>query len=212
MRARMTVVATVFTATVIALTGCGPRATPAPRQVTSSPVPVPSTTVTKTRDAATVWAEGYCGAVTELVSSFSRMPAIDPSTPTLAAQTSSALLGALVDGLDRTLTRLDGLGRPPAPSAENVKADAVRTYTAIRDRAAAAKQRLDDARSPKASRAALGAAQDPLDEIGRVNLLAGFDSAPELRAASRNAPACRDLVEQSPSPRFDPTPSATSRE
>ncbi|WP_146770969.1 hypothetical protein [Prauserella muralis] len=155
-------------------------------------------------DATVAWADDYCGAVSELVQSFSTMPDIDPSTPQRASSTSSRLLGVMVKGLDRTLRQLDGLGPAPVAEGEAIKADAVSTYTGIRDRALGAKQQLDAAVDEEQSRAAISAVRTPLEDIGRINLLNGFDTVPALKKAAAKAPSCRQLTTDSGAPRFDP--------
>lgn len=158
------------------------------------------------QDAVTAWADGYCGAVSELVRSVSTMPQIDPSTPAQASRTSSELLGVMIGGLDRTIERLGRLGRAPIAAAERMKADAVSTYTGIRDRALGAKSQLDAATTTEASSAAIGAVRRPLEEIGRLDLLAGFDTVPELRQARERAAMCLRLTDHGGTARFDPGP------
>ncbi|WP_307831910.1 hypothetical protein [Prauserella cavernicola] len=168
--------------------------------------PGPGLTAEEVRheDATTAWAGGYCGAVSELVRSFSEMPSIDPSTPQEASRTSSELLGSMIGGLDRTLDGLDRLARAPVADGDRIKEQAVTAYTNIRDRAVGAKQQLDAATTEEASRAAIGSVRAPLDEIGRISLLDGFDAVPELKEASLKAPQCTELTDSGAAPRFDP--------
>ncbi|WP_199431573.1 hypothetical protein [Qaidamihabitans albus] len=206
MRPRSTVLAALVTALGLSLAGCGQQARvpPGEQPEANSRGPGLSAEEARLQSDTTLWADGYCGAVSQLVSSLAQMPSVDPSTPRRASRTSSDLLGVMIDGLERTVVRLEGLGPAPVPGADDVKTKAVRTYTAIRDRALGAKQDLDAAADAEASRAAMSSAEGPLDEIGRLNLLEGFDSIPELKTASLRAPTCRQLTEESPAPRFDP--------
>ncbi|PRX50543.1 hypothetical protein B0I33_102667 [Prauserella shujinwangii] len=206
MRPRMTVLAAVLTAFGLVLAGCGQQARVTPGTAPESDARGPGLTAgeAQRQQAATSWADGYCGAVSQLVSSLSRMPTVDASTPQRASRTSSELLGVLIEGLQSTLRQLDGLGPAPVPGADGVRAKAVRTYTGIRDRALAAKRSLDSATTTEASRAAIGSAQGPLEEVGRINLLEGFDALADLKTASLRAPACRQLTEDTAVPRFDP--------
>jgi hypothetical protein len=184
--------------------GCGQGTRAQATRVGGEPAsPAPGTQQVRREDAMITWANGYCRAVSHLVQSLSAMPDIDPSTAERATSTSSALLGVMIGGLDRTLRGLAALEPAPLPGAEKVKQQAVTRYTKIRDSARVAKGRLDDASGAEASRAAIAAANEPLDELGRVNLL-DFDPAPELRRASHRAPACRQLTEEGPAPRIAP--------
>ncbi|EIF00815.1 hypothetical protein [Saccharomonospora glauca] len=154
-------------------------------------------------DRAVVWANDYCGAISELVRSVSEMPIIDPSSPRRASETSGELLEVMVGGLDRTLDRLDSLGAPPVEGAERVRRDAVATYTDIREHARAALEELHGAEGAEASRDAVSSVRKPLDDLGGVDLLAGLDTVPALREASKQAPACRMLTDEDPKPRID---------
>ncbi|EHR63521.1 hypothetical protein [Saccharomonospora cyanea] len=154
-------------------------------------------------DRAVTWANDYCGAVSELVRSVSEMPIIDASSPRRASETSGELLKVMVGGLDRTLDRLDNLGAPPVDGAERVRRDAVATYADIREHAQAALSELSAAEGPEASRDAVSSVRKPLDDLGGVDLLAGFDTVPALQEASRQAPACRTLTDADPDPRID---------
>lgn len=207
MRPRMPVLAALVTALGLGVVGCGQpsrTAPPAGESAARSSGAAMSAEEIQQQDAVTAWADGYCGAVSELVRSVSTMPQIDPSTPAQASRTSSELLGVMIGGLDRTLQRLGSLGRAPVTAAERMKADAVATYAGIRDRAVDAKQQLDAATTTEASTAAIGAVRRPLEEIGRLDLLAGFDAVPELRQASARAGRCLQLTEQGGTARFDP--------
>ncbi|MEU6643289.1 hypothetical protein ABZ863_12145 [Saccharomonospora sp. NPDC046836] len=208
MRPRMTVLAAVVTAFGLGLAGCGQqsRAPQSAEQTPQPPGPAVSEQQLQRTDAIAAWASGYCGAVSELVRSFSTMPSIDPSTPQRATRTSSELLGVMIGGIDRTLDELDRLGRAPMADAEDLKARAVATYTDIRDRAIGAKELLDTATTPEASTAAIGSVRAPLEDLGRLNLLDGFDAQPELQEASLRAPECRQLTDSGGTPRFDGGP------
>lgn len=209
-RPRMTFLAAAAVGAVLAVgAGCGQPQSPAspasqapeqPREGQSGPG-LTSDEVQR-EDATTRWADGYCLAVGELVQSMSTMPMIDPSTARRAARTSSELLGSMIDGLDRTVSGLRELGAAPVPVGERVRAEAIAEYTAIRDHAAEVKSSLDAAQDPAASREAISATGGPLDEIAAINLLAGFESAPELATARERAPACRNLTEHGPAPRL----------
>ncbi|MFF5991082.1 hypothetical protein [Prauserella flavalba] len=206
MRPRMTVLAAVVLALGgLGLAGCGqPRTQPGAQQAAESSGPGLTADEVRREDATTAWAGGYCAAVSELVRSFSRMPTIDPTTPQQASRTSSELLGVMIGGLDRTLDGLDRLSRAPLSDGERIKAQAVSRYVGIRDRAVGAKQQLDAATTEEASRAAIGSVRAPLEEIGRVSLLDGFDAVPELKEASLRAPQCKELTDSRDTARFDP--------
>lgn len=205
MRPRMTVLAAaVVTALAFPVTACGQQPTTQPRAQFDATIAGPGMSAEEIRrqDATTSWADGYCRAVSELVMSLSTMPDIDPSTPQQASRTSSELLGVMVGGLDRTIESLDRLEPAPSRPAEQVKAKAVANYKGIRKSALNAMRALDAARDAEASRAAIGSVRGPLERIGRVNLLEGFAGVPELSQASVRAPACRQLTDKDPAPRF----------
>lgn len=169
----------------LSLTGCGQQARLQPGAQQPGQV----------NDPAALWADDYCGAVVQLVQTLSTMPSVDPSTSEQATRTSSDLLGSVVGGLDRTLSGLSGLRPSPASGGEAVRADAIETFSGIRSRAVAAKERIDAAsvNDTEATRQALAGASAPLDEISKLNLLAGIDSVPELAAASKRALSCEPL-------------------
>jgi hypothetical protein len=145
-------------------------------------------------NAPVTWADGYCGAVSELVKSLSTMPSIDPSSPQQATRTSSDLLDAVVAGLNRTLDGLSGLGPSPVPGGDQVRADAVTSFTGLRDSATAAKARIDERSSdPAEIKGALAGAGAQLDAIAKIKFLAPLDAVPALADAARQAPSCRLL-------------------
>ncbi|WP_019814914.1 hypothetical protein [Saccharomonospora saliphila] len=194
--------------------GCGHQPMPDSPAPSSGDRPVESGRSNAASDARRTvdWADDYCGAVTELVRTVSAMPTIDPSSAERASATSSALLDAVVGGLERTVDRLESLDPAPSDAAERVRASAVATYSDIRETAAGVKTRLDSAAGVQDSRAALERVNEPLDDIGELNLLDGFDRVPELARASRHAPACQNLVGDEPDPRIDPSSADESRD
>jgi hypothetical protein len=157
-------------------------------------------------DPAAGWADGYCGAVVQLIQTLSTMPSVDSSTPQRASRTSSELLGSVVDGLDRTLSGLTALGPSPVAGGDAVRHDAIGTFTGIRSRAAIAKQQLDaTAADPAATQQALAGASVPLNEISKIDMLQGMNSIPELATASKRALACDSLTTQGPISHTSPT-------
>jgi hypothetical protein len=173
----------------LTLAGCGQASkVPAGGQQPEAAAAIPE-------NQAVSWAEGYCGSVSELVRSLSTMPAIDPSTPQRATRTSSALLAAVISGLDSTLAGLGGLGPSPIAGGDQVRRDAVAEFTAIRDSAAEAKKQVDTPSSdPAKIKQALAGASAQLDKISKIKFLAGLDSVPALSAAARLAPTCSQLA------------------
>jgi hypothetical protein len=156
----------------------------------------------ESNDPAAGWADQYCGAVVQLVQTLSTMPSVDPSTPQQASRTSSAVLGSIIDGLDRTLSGLNGLGPSPVAGGDAVRYDAIGTFSGLRSRAAAAKDRLDtSANDTAAAQQALLGASAPLDELSKLDMLPGIGSIPELAAASERALACEPLMVKETEPR-----------
>ncbi|GLY68606.1 hypothetical protein [Amycolatopsis taiwanensis] len=147
------------------------------------------------QEAATRWANDYCIAVGSLVDGLAAMPTVDPSTPQRAVRTSSELLGSVINGLDQAVQGLDALPPSPVPGGDGVRADALRSFTTVRANAVAAKTQLDSvSNNSRIDQQTLGAARGPLDEVSRLDLLAGFDTYPELAAARLRAPVCGQLT------------------
>lgn len=210
MRPRLSVLAAMTMALGLGLAGCGQdgrgqQGTVEPGAEQQQRAEGPGMTEREIRheDAITTWTDGYCAATTELVTAFSEMPAIDPSTPEQASRTSSELLGVMIGGLDRTVGGLDQLEPAPLAEAEAVKNEAVTTFTGIRDRAVGAKQQLDAASGDEAHRAAITAVRAPLEDVGKLNLLGGFEGIPALRDAMVRAPSCQKLAAEDSSPKID---------
>jgi hypothetical protein len=141
------------------------------------------------RDAATRWANDYCVAVGSLVDGLATMPSVDPSSPRRAVRTSSDLLASMVGSLDGAVRKLDRLPPSPVDGGDKMRTDTVAEFTGIRDRAMVAKQRLDVMRD-----ATIGAARGPLDEVAKLDVMAGFTGVPELLDASAHAPVCAELT------------------
>ncbi|GAA5164883.1 hypothetical protein [Amycolatopsis dongchuanensis] len=177
----------------IGLSGCGqPPAEPGAIQ---SGGPGLSQRDVQRQDEITRWANDYCVAVGSLVDNLATMPTVDPSTPRRAVQTSSALLGSMIGGLDRAVAGLRALPAAPLPEGDSVRTDTVTELSGVRVRAAEAKARLDDAGdAPTIDQATLGEARGPLDEVAKLNLLSGLDAVPDLRTAVARAPVCQQLT------------------
>jgi len=145
------------------------------------------------QEVATRWAAGYCTAVGELVQTLSTMPTVDPAGPEAAVRTSGELLSVMIGGVERTIAELGRLGPAPGSSGDAVRHGVSENLTRIRERAVAAKEKLDDV-DPHSDDGleAIGAVRLPLDELGSLKLLDGFDS--ELGTATRRAPSCIDLA------------------
>jgi len=183
----------VLTGLCTALVACGrPPATP---DLADAGGPGLSKGQVDQQDATTRWANGYCVAVGSLVDGLATMPSVDPSTPQRAVATSSDLLASMISGLDRALQGLQALPPSPVGGGEKVRTDAIAEFTGVRDRAASAKQVLDNARgSNSIDQKTLGAARGPLGEVAKLDLLAGFSTVPDLLTASSRAPVCEQLV------------------
>ncbi|RZQ61613.1 hypothetical protein [Amycolatopsis suaedae] len=207
MRPRSIGFAAGATVSLLLLAGCGQQAQVQPGSAgppTAQPPPAETS-----QQLAERWADGYCGAVAGIVDTLARMPTVDPSTPQTATRSASSLLGSVAGGLDRAVANLGGLDPSPVPGGDEARRTAVETFGGIRDRANAAKTKLDRAQPGSAdSRQAIAQAGAVLDEVGRINLLAGFDGSPELRAASRTAPRCHQLTSDSATPSLGGGPPA----
>jgi hypothetical protein len=162
------------------------------------------------QDVIAQWANGYCVAVGSLVGDLATMPSVDPSSPRRAVQTSGALLGSMIAGLDKAAAGLKALPPAPVAGADAVRDNMVAEFAGVRADAAAAKQRLDKAgAAPTIDQSTLNAARGPLDEVSRLDVLAGFETVPDLLTAAAHAPVCQQLTEHatsSSSPSASPTP------
>lgn len=147
------------------------------------------------QDAATRWANDYCVAVGSLVDGLATMPSVDPSSPRRAVETSSDLLASMVGSLEGAVRKLDRLPPSPVEGGDKMRTDTVAEFTGIRDRATVAKQRLDVMRDATTiDQQTIGVARGPLDEVAKLDVLAGLDGVPELLAASVHAPVCQKLT------------------
>ncbi|WP_312871924.1 hypothetical protein [Amycolatopsis acididurans] len=191
---------------VVGLAGCGQQQ--ADVASVQSGGPGLSKQGVERQDAAARWADGYCVAVGSLVDGLATMPTVDPSTPRRAVQTSSDLLGSMIGGLDNAKRGLQALPPSPVAGGDSVRTSTITEFDGIRARAAAAKQRLDAARNaPSIDQRTLGEASGPLGEVSRLDLLAGFQSYPELATAAGQAPVCQQLTARaSATPTVSTTP------
>ncbi len=176
----------------LGLAGCGhapAMQSPAQEQELSVTTDAPRT------DPAARWANGYCGAVTQLVQTLATLPTVDPKTPQQASRTSSDLLSSLVGGLDRATAALASLGVPPLPATDQGRQDVLAQFAQIRTQADTIRQRIDAAQgNATATKDALGQARTTLDQIAALDLLRGLKAAPALEAAGGRAPSCQDLT------------------
>jgi hypothetical protein len=185
LRPRNIVLAALALGLALAVAACGQQAGLQPALQQSS----------GQNDPAAAWADQYCGSVVQLVQTLSTMPSVDPSTPRQASRTSSQLLGSIIDGLDRTLSGLTALGPSPVAGGDAMRLDAIGTFSGLRSRAAAAKERLDtSSNDTTATQQALAGASAPLDELSKIDMLQGIGSIPALAAASKRALACEPLT------------------
>lgn len=191
MRPRSTVLAALATGIGLGIAGCGhqPAATSPARQEGLA-------TVSAAADPASAWAEGYCGAVTQLVRTLATLPSVDPTTPRQAARTSSELMVSVVDGLDRTSAALENLGPSPVAGGDASRTASVEQLDGIRARADDVRRRIDASADPEATKAALRDARSSLDELDRLDLLSGLRDVPQLAAASGRIQGCQELVKQ----------------
>ncbi|HET6499173.1 MAG TPA: hypothetical protein VFG87_00280 [Amycolatopsis sp.] len=195
MRTRKSLFLVLLTGLCAALVACGQQ--PSASVADQPGGPGMSKDEVEQQDAATSWANDYCLAVGSLVDGLATMPTVDPSTAQRAVQTSSDLLASVISGLDKAVQGLNQLPPSPVPGGDGVRANAVASFTAVRARAADAKARLDSARdSTKIDQETLGAAREPLDEVSKLDLLAGFSSIPDLLTASAHAPVCEQLTSE----------------
>ena len=177
----------------IALAGCGQP--PSDRRAVQPGGPGLTKQDVEYQNSVDAWADGYCSAVGSLVDGLATMPTVDPSTPRRAVQTSSDLLGSMIGALDKAGHGLQALPPAPVPAGDSVRGGMLSDFGGIRDRAAAAKQRLDAARdNPSIDKDTLGAASGPLSEVSKLDVLSGFDSVPALAQAGGRAPVCQQLT------------------
>ncbi|WP_410655887.1 hypothetical protein [Amycolatopsis sp. lyj-112] len=192
MRPRSTVIAALATGIGLGLAGCGqqPAVTSHARQEGLATVSASAA------DPASAWAEGYCGAVSQLIRTLATLPSVDPSTPAQASRTSSELMGSVVNGLNRTTAALGNLGSSPVPGGDASRTAAVAQLDDLRSRADGVRQRLDSTTDSETTKTALRDARTSLDDLDRLDLLRGLNDVPQLAAASSRIPGCQELVKQ----------------
>lgn len=192
MRAGKALVLVVLTGLCAALVACGR----APVSSGTDPGgPGLSRDGVERQDAATRWANDYCVAVGSLVDGLATMPSVDPSSPRRAVRSSSDLLASMIGSLDGAVRKLDKLAPSPVDGGDRMRTDTVAEFTGIRDRASVAKQRLDVVRDATTiDQQTIGAARGPLDEVAKLDVLAGFAGVPGLLDASAHAPVCQELT------------------
>ncbi|GAB3581841.1 hypothetical protein GCM10027445_54240 [Amycolatopsis endophytica] len=195
MRPGKSVFLVVLTGLCVSLSSCGQQ----PARTTEPAGPGMSQQDVQRQDAAALWADDYCGAVGSLVQGLATMPSVDPSSPHRAVRTSSDLLGSVIDGLDRALDGLHKLPPSPVAGGDQVRTQVVTDFQGVRDRASAARERLDTADPDRLDAATLGQANGPLDEVSHLDLLDRFDAVPELATAVAHAPVCQQLTIQATS-------------
>lgn len=192
MRPRSPVFAALATMITFGLAGCGQAPamqSPAREQGLSVTTVVPRT------DPAARWADGYCGAVTELVQALATLPTVDSRTPQQASRTSSDLLSSLVGGLDRAMAGLGSLGVPPLPAADQGRQDVIGQFAQIRSQADEIRQRIDAVEgNAAATKDALGQARTTLDRVAALDVLKALKDVPALEAAGERAPSCQQLT------------------
>lgn len=203
MRPRTVVFLVLLTGLCAGLASCGrPQVAPGAPQA-NAPA---SDAETDRQDEITQWANDYCIAVGSLVDELATMPAIDPSSPRRAVETSRELLATMIGGLDKAVGGLRTLPSGPVPGADQVRDSMITRFAGVRADAAAAKQRLDDARGAATlPPSALREAQGPLDEVARIDPLSGITSIPDLSAGAGRAPVCRQLTDREIVPRAPTT-------
>lgn len=190
MRAGRYLFLVVLTGVFAALAACGQ---PPPTEPSGGPGL--SKAEVDRQDAATQWANDYCSAVGSLVDGLATMPTVDPSTPQRTVRTSSDLLASVITGLDRATQELEELPPSPVPGGDKVRADALTRFNDVRDQAEVAKTQLDNAgEKGTIDQRTLGVARGPLDEVAKLDLLAGFDSSVDLATARAHAPVCEQLT------------------
>ena len=147
--------------------------------------------------AAVRWMDGFCTAVHGYRDRARREA--DPTRPVPgtvaeAQQALSADLGGMASRTGEVVGKLAALPAAPVPAAEAARRAYVAKFSKARDRAAAAKARLDRAKpgdrvSQAPAAEALEQAQQDIeatyDPVGAVT------ASPELMLAAENAPGCK---------------------
>jgi len=178
---------TFVAAAGFALAGCSenvqPAAPPAPPEVPSVEPP----------PAAQDWVRSMCQVQDPI---FTAPPPVDLSDPAATRQAYSTYFADAQTAADQALDRLQSLGVPPVENGQEVFNDLRDQLTDLRADLADARSQLDQA-DPN-DLAAVGnsvvAAGNVVGALGnKGQVLAIFETSPQLDAAAEQVPECEDL-------------------
>ncbi|MET8845554.1 hypothetical protein [Amycolatopsis sp. NPDC004625] len=143
------------------------------------------------------WMDGFCTAVHGYRDRARREADPTRPLPRTAAEAQQQLgadLGGMAARTGEVVGKLDALSAAPVPAAETARRAFVAKFSKARDRAAAAKTRLDRAKpgdqaSPGPAAEALEQAQQDIE--GTYDPVGAVTASPELMLAADNAPGCK---------------------
>lgn len=184
---------TVLAALLLA-TGCTTTvpgsAAPAP-SAPAAPAPAGATT------DSVRWTDGVCGALLPFVRTAGKPPQLTAAgDPAALARSISGYLGEGAAAADSALTGIAQVGPSPVAGGDQVVTRLTGTLTAFRTSFQTAKAQVDavDTTDPQALRTELPKAVEPLQSLATMpDPTVDLMTNPELEAASRQAPHCRQV-------------------
>ncbi|MEU5847299.1 hypothetical protein [Saccharopolyspora shandongensis] len=188
MKIRSTSIA-VLAAVPLALAGCaaGPAPAPAPPPKAAAPSP-----------EGVAWAGRMCGLVGGFAASQQQLPGVDKTNTATVKKTVIERIDSAIRSADDTINGLRGLGPAPIAGADAVNDGFQQGFTQVRDLlgAAAEKAKQVDPTNEKSFQEGMAAMQQELQKGQQLDLkdeLAALEQNEELKAASRQAPECKQF-------------------
>ncbi|MEV0082136.1 hypothetical protein [Saccharopolyspora sp. NPDC050642] len=190
MKIRSTSIA-VLAAVPLALAGCaaGPAQAPAPAPPPKPAAPSPE---------GVAWAGRMCGLVGDFATSQKQLPGVDKTNTATVKQTVIERIDSAVRSADDTINGLRGLGPAPIAGADSVNDGFQQGFTQVRDllTSAGEKAKQVDPTNEQSFQEGMAAMQQELQKGQQLDLkdeLAALDRNEELKAASQQAPECKQF-------------------
>ena len=146
--------------------------------------------------ASVTWTDQVCGALAGFTGAVTDQPRIDQADPVAAVQSATGYVGTTTEALQRSISALDAVGPSPVSGGDEYVTRLKDALTRIKAGFDAARSQLGgvDTSSPQAFAAAFPAAMAPLQELRNLpDPTEGLRANDELRAASEQAPRCREI-------------------
>lgn len=145
---------------------------------------------------AVAWTDEVCGAIAGFTTAATTQPDLNSTDPVAMVRGIEEYLGSAATALDTSINRLKAAGKSPVDGGDEYVARLTDALTQIRTSFNAARTQLAavDTSSVESVSAALPAAVAPLQELSNLeDPTAGLRDSAELRAATEQAPNCKQL-------------------